>query len=93
MRIAFSGAANTGKTTMIKSFLYTWNTYTTPEKTYRDALKEKNLSHSSSTTTDTQWTILNFMVDEMLKYGKDSKVVYDRCPLDNLVYTLFAINL
>ena len=90
MRIAFSGTANTGKTTLIKNFLAVWSQYITPEKTYRDLIKEKNLSHSSSTTTDTQWDILNFMIDQLQSYDKKSKVVFDRCPLDNLAYTLWA---
>lgn len=90
MRIAFSGTANTGKTTLIKNFLAVWSGYTTPEKTYRDIIKEKNMSHSSGTTPDTQWDILNFMVDQLQQTTKDSKIVFDRCPLDNLAYTLWA---
>lgn len=90
MRISFSGAANTGKTTLIKNFLSVWTQYTTPEKTYRSLLEEENLSHSSATTADTQWKILNFMVDQLQTFNKESKVVFDRCPLDNLVYTLWA---
>ena len=90
MRIAFSGTANTGKTTLIKNFLTVWSKYTTPEKTYRDIIIEKSLPHSSSTTTSTQWDILNFMIDQLQSYDKKSKVVFDRCPLDSLVYTLWA---
>ena len=41
MRIAFSGTANSGKSTMVKSFLHTWSNYKTPEETYRDKLNEK----------------------------------------------------
>lgn len=90
MRIAFSGTANTGKTTLIKNFLAVWPSYGTPTKTYRDVIKEKNLSHSSGTTPETQWEILNFMIDELQKTNKQSKIVFDRCPLDNLAYTLWA---
>jgi hypothetical protein len=90
MRIAISGAQNTGKTTLLKNFKYVWSKYETPTKTYRDVLVEKNLPHSSKTTTDTQWEILNFMIDEQQKYDKNSNVIFDRCPLDNLVYTLWA---
>ena len=90
MRIAFSGTANSGKTTLLKSFLHTWKNFETPEKTYRDVLKEENLEHSTSTTTDTQSSIMNHMIDTQHKYGKDAKVVYDRCPLDCLAYTLWC---
>jgi predicted ATPase len=90
MRIAFSGTANTGKTTLIKNFLAVWSQFSSPEKTYRDIIKEKNLLHSSATTTETQWEILNFMIDQLQSYDKKTKVVFDRCPLDNLAYTMWA---
>ena len=90
MRIAFSGTANTGKTTLIKNFLAVWSQYKAPKETYRDIITEKNLPHSSGTTTDTQWEILNFMIDQLHQYDKNSKIVFDRCPLDNLAYTLWA---
>jgi len=88
MRISFSGAAGVGKSTLLKSFLNRWPMYTTPSKTYRDVLNENNLSHSSNTSDETQLTILNWMMEEQDKYDKNSKVVFDRCPLDNLAYTL-----
>ncbi len=90
MRIAFSGTANTGKTTLINNFLAVWSQYNTPDKTYRDIISEKSLPHSSATTTETQWDILNFMIDQLQSYDKKSKIILDRCPLDNLAYTLWA---
>ena len=74
MRIAFSGTGNSGKSTLLKSFLYTWKNFSTPEKTYRDVIEEKNLDHSSKTTTNTQKEILNFMVDELQSNEKDKKI-------------------
>lgn len=90
MRIAISGTACQGKSTLIKDFLKEWDMYTTPEKTYRDYLTENNLPHSKETTKDTQWNILNFMVDTLQQYSKGDKVIFDRCPLDNMVYSLWA---
>lgn len=90
MRIAISGTACQGKSTLINDFLKEWNMYTTPEKTYRDYLTENNLPHSKETTKDTQWDILNFMVDTLQQYSKGDKVIFDRCPLDNMVYSLWA---
>ena len=90
MRIAFSGTGNSGKSTMVKSFLHTWEQYETPEKTYRDILKEENLTHSTETTTETQNKILNFMIDQVSGYSKGDKVIFDRCPLDNLAYTIWC---
>lgn len=91
MRIAISGAANTGKSTLMSSFLSKWSSYETPEKTYRDLIKEKNLKHSSKTTAETQTVILDSLFEQQKGYSKlEDKVVYDRCPLDALAYTMWC---
>ena len=90
MRIAICGAQNTGKSTLVKNFLAVWDMYSAPTKSYRDVIKEKNLPHSSSTTKETQWEVLNFMLDQIQASDKSSNIVFDRCPLDNLVYTMWA---
>jgi len=90
MRIAFSGTGNSGKTTLLKSFLYTWSNYTTPDKTYRNILEEEELPHSSKLTTTTQETILNFMIDQVQSTKKDETIAFDRCPLDAIAYSMWA---
>ena len=90
MRIAISGTACQGKTTLVKDFLDLWPSYTTPEKTYRSVLQENNLSHSSKTNKETQRKILDFMIEEQQKYRSSDNVIFDRCPLDNLVYSMWA---
>ena len=91
MRIAVSGTASTGKTTFIKDFLKKWKNYSTPEKTYRDVLKEKKLNHSDKTNKETQKCILDFLVNQQREYTKDDNVIFDRCPWDNLVYSMWAM--
>lgn len=90
MRIAVSGTACQGKSTLVKDFLNQWTNYSTPQKSYRDVLKEKNLEHSSSTNKDTQWHILNYMIDELQKTSKEDNIIFDRCPLDNIVYSIWS---
>ena len=90
MRIAISGTANIGKTTLIQDFLKTWPNYKTPSQTYREALKAGNYPHSKKCTKDGQWAILNHMIDEMQKYTSKDHVIFDRCPLDNLIYSLWS---
>ena len=90
MRIAFSGTGNSGKSTLLKSFIYTWKNYITPEETYRDIITEENLQHSSNTTPVTQEKILNFMIDQLQLNDKDDKIAYDRCPLDNIAYSMWC---
>jgi len=90
MRISVTGTACQGKTTFVNDFIKYWPNYTTPEKTYRDVIKEKNYNHSQQTTKDTQWDILNFMIDEQMKYTREDYVIFDRCPLDNIAYSIWA---
>lgn len=90
MRIAISGTSCQGKTTLINDFLKEWPTYNTPSKTYRDYLTENNLPHSSKTNKHTQWGILNFLIDDLQQYDKTDNVIFDRCPLDNIIYSLWA---
>ena len=90
MRAAIIGTSNTGKSTLVKAFLKKWSMYKTTAKTYRDILTENNLKHSSNTTAETQLLILDWMT-QTLEENKDEKyVVYDRCPIDNLAYSLHA---
>lgn len=89
MRLAISGTAAQGKTTLLNAFLKHWDMYETPADSYRVKLPKKD-KHSSNTTKETQWSILNHMIDEMQKYSEDDFVIFDRCPLDNLVYTMWS---
>ena len=87
MKIAVSGSTNMGKSTYIKDFLKKWPMYKTPEKSYRDLLKEKNLSHSKNSSEDTQKIILDFLVDQAIESSKDDFIITDRCVLDVLAYS------
>lgn len=90
MRLTISGAPCTGKTTLINDFIAQWPMYKLPSNSYRDILKEKNYPHSKLCTQEGQWAILNHMIDEMQKYTKDDFVIFDRCPLDNLMFSLWS---
>ena len=86
MRICITGTCGQGKSTFIKDFLEEWPSYTSPENTYRSFVKNE---HSKKGTKDMQWKILNTMVDEIQKYDKDSNVIFDRGPLDNLAHSMY----
>lgn len=87
MKIAVSGSTNMGKSTYIKDFIKKWPMYETPEKSYRDVLKEKNLTHSKNSSEDTQKIILDFLVDQAIESSKNDFVITDRCVLDVLAYS------
>jgi len=90
MRIAISGSGCQGKTTLIKDFLAQWKNYKPESETYREIIEKEDLPHSKLATKDSQWKILNHMIDELLTWKKDSHRVMDRCPIDNLVYSLWC---
>lgn len=88
MRIAFSGAACTGKTTTLNAFLRKWPNYKLPQPTYRSLIVENN--HSKKTDKKIQKSILDFMLNQQKQFTPHDKVVYDRCGLDNIVYTMWC---
>ena len=88
-KIGIIGTQCVGKTTLIQDMKEKWPMFESPERTYRDLVKEKKLPVNKQGTKDSQELILNFLVDEaMASYGK-KKIIFDRTPLDNLVYTLW----
>jgi len=88
-KIGIIGTQCIGKTTLIQDMKEKWPVFCTPDKTYRDLIKEKKLPTNKKGTKESQEAILNFLVDEaMASYGK-KKMVFDRTPIDNLVYSLW----
>lgn len=90
MRIAVSGTTKTGKSCYIQDFLDIWSEYITPKESYRDKVDDTECLREGATTQETQKKILDYMCDEHVKYTPTSKVLFDRCPLDNLAYTMWA---
>lgn len=85
MKIAVCGTSCIGKTTYIQDFLQTWKNYKNPEKTYRNSVDKELLNKSG--TEQSQKFILNALVDQAIEFSKKDNVIFDRCVLDNLVYT------
>jgi hypothetical protein len=88
MRIAISGAACTGKSTTIQHFLQKWPNYNLIKSDYRNLIKDKK--HSKNTTAKLQKQILDILCKEGKEYTHSQKVIFDRCSLDNLVYSMWA---
>jgi hypothetical protein len=90
MRIGISGTQNIGKSTVIADFLKAWDMYDTPEKTYRDILKEKGLDCNQETTPETQTIVLNHICDSVMFSQRLDNLITDRTPYDALAYSLWA---
>jgi len=87
MKIAVIGTQNTGKSTYINDFLKKWTMYKTPDTSYRDLIKEKNLPHSKNGNEDSQKLIMDCLIDQTIEYSKQDYVILDRCVLDVLAYS------
>jgi hypothetical protein len=92
MRIAISGSACQGKSTLIDDIIKKWPMYKRSDESYRKAIKEENISLNKDVTEEGQWKILNCLLNDIQKTSKDDYILFDRCPLDNLVYSLWANN-
>jgi len=90
MRIAICGSACQGKTTLVNDFLKQWPKYKRSEESYRKVIKKENLKLNKEVDQDGQWKILNCLIDDIQKTEKGDNVIFDRCPLDNLVYSLWS---
>ncbi len=86
MRIAIIGPQNTGKSTFIADFIKTYTNYTTPDKTYRDIVKEAGIPINQSTTEESQKAIRDFLFFQA-RWNTLDNVIFDRCIIDNYVYT------
>ena len=89
MRIAITGAQCTGKTTLVNSFKSYWPMYKSPEKTYRELVKEKSLSLNEEGNLRSQTIIRDVLADLAMENAGKQFTIHDRCILDNLVYTFW----
>ena len=92
MRIAISGSQCIGKTTLCDDIVKTWTKYKKSPNTYRTLVKEKNLPTSKLVTRDGQRQILDSMLEECKRFRKGDKVIFDRCAIDNIVYSLWSMD-
>ena len=88
MRVAIIGSQNSGKSHLIQEFLDKWSMYKTPEKTYRDIIKSRNIKINQEGDETSQKTILNALIDEVQQAQGDF-LIFDRCVVDNIAYTLW----
>jgi predicted ATPase len=89
MRIAVSGTQCIGKSTFISDFLKRWPMYKSPGSSCSKFVTENKLNHSKESSEETQQKLLDYLTDNVMKHEKKDCVIYDRCPIDNLAYTMW----
>ena len=92
MRIAISGAQCLGKTTLCNDVLDTWKTYKKGPESYRKIVKENNLPLNKDVTKDGQRQILQAQYKDIKQFKQGDKVIFDRCPIDNIVYSIWSLD-
>lgn len=90
MRIAISGSACQGKSTLVNDILKEWPMYSKSKETYRTAIKDNNLTLNKHATKDSQRTILKCLLEDIKTSRRGDNVIFDRCCLDNIVYSLWC---
>lgn len=88
MRIAICGCQGSGKSHLIQEFLNRWPMYKKSEKSYRDLIKDRNISINQEGNEESQKIILNALIDEVQQTTGDF-LIFDRCVVDNIAYTLW----
>lgn len=86
MRIAVIGPQNTGKSTFIDDFLKEFPHYVTPDETYRSIIESEDLVVNQKTDLESQKKIRDFMFGQ-LRQNTKYNIIFDRCMIDNYVYT------
>jgi thymidylate kinase len=91
MKIAFMGTQCNGKSTLIKEFCKRWPMYKEVKSTYRNLIKTGKVTNNEDGTAESQRAILDAIIDDTQKASAkgDEFLVFDRCVIDNIVYSLW----
>jgi len=91
MRLAVIGTQCIGKTTLVTDFLKEWKMYRKCGNHYRKVIADLNLDINQKTTKDSQKKILDAICKDVAATHSKDNVIFDRCPLDNIVYSIWAV--
>lgn len=95
---AVIGSQNTGKSTFIQDVLNVYKNngiyepFVTDAIDYRKIIEEKHLSINRNGTLESQRVIFDSLADQVISAIRNpnmKNIIFDRCPLDSLVYTMY----
>ncbi len=90
MRIAISGTHSMGKSTTVDDFLKAHPEYIHELEPYR-ALRDDHEFHFAKQSTRYCIQVqLDWLFDRMKRYAAGDNVIYDRCPVDFIPYSLYT---
>lgn len=88
MRIAVSGTHCCGKSTLIEKFLRAHPNYAHEPEPYAALVEDYGEEFSAEPCVDDFYRQLEFNVDRLRHYSCDTRVIYERSPVDFLAYIL-----
>jgi len=90
MKICISGTANQGKSTLIDDFIKTWPMYKKADNSYREVAKQNPaVKLNQEGNEKSQVIIRDALIDQATAHSKDENIIFDRCILDNFVYSMW----
>lgn len=91
MRIAVSGTHSMGKSTLVADIHQTFTGYVHEEEPYRALRDFYPIKFGKESTRYCNGIQLFFNISRVQQYGSSkSKVVFDRCPVDYVAYSLYT---
>jgi len=90
MRIAISGSACQGKSTLINDIIAKWPMYKRSKESYRTYIKDNNIKLNKEVSKESQLEILKLLLSDIKATSKHENIIFDRCCLDNIVYSLWS---
>ena len=91
MRIAVSGTHFIGKTTLIEDFLKSHPEYRCEKEAYYHLQEEKAMELSLEPSLDSLLEQLDYSIDQLNKTANERNVIFDRCPVDFIAYSMVAL--
>lgn len=91
MRIAISGTHGVGKSTLIDDFAHRHPDYIKITEAYYQ-LHDEELDFEYGPSLESFKTQLDFSINQLLENVNRSNIIYDRCSIDFLAYSMYALN-
>lgn len=93
MRIAVSGTHCCGKSTLINDFLLRHPDFDHEPEPYAVLVEQYGEVFAAEPTLDDFYRQLEFNVDRLRRHRSGDRVIYERCPVDFLAYSLALCDL
>lgn len=92
MRIAVSGVHFMGKSTFISDFVKTHPEYIHEIEPYYQLQEDQGIEFSEEPTLECLWEQLNYSIERLNYYSTQPNVIFDRCPIDFVAYSMYIMN-